>query len=274
LNAYGVRLLSLAALASVLIVGCGKGGTTVATTQPAPAPKSDPTFVEPEPAENGVVLKLDPDAKAQVANRLRGEIEVAAVPGKPSLPAEATGRSILSMDYSISVARNDASKVVLAFTSTPLKLEGKAKGQWEKMGGQEGKVSFDHRGALLEDPDSLFEGLFGAGMIAFPENPVAPGSTWSSKSYRNMPPFGEVEISEIFTYKGVEERNGKKVHRIDSTATGSIEDMKVTATYYVTEDGLPYEAAMTSVAQAPIGANGQKQPIWARFTVKVDIGPR
>ncbi len=264
----------LAAAAAVSLAGCTQGAkSTVKPPAPTP-PKFDPTFVEPEPVSNGVVLKLDPAAGAKVENRLRGEIEVASVPGRVSIPKEATGKSTLSMDYTITVAKKDASSVVLSFDSTPLTLEGKAKAEGIKPGGQKGKVSFDHRSALLEDPDNLFEGLFGAGMIAFPESPIAPGSTWSSQSSRNMPPFGEVKISETFTYRGIKERNGVKVHQIDSSATGTIEDMRVNATYYIREDGLPYEATMTSVATAPIGADAQKRPLWARFTVKVDIGPK
>jgi len=274
LSAFGVRALLFAVAAAVFLTGCQQGAkSSVKPPVPSP-PKFDPTFVEPEGVSNGIVLKLDPALDAKVENRLRGEIEVSTVPGKLSIPKEATGRSALSMDYTITVAEKDASSVVLSFDSTPLKLEGKARGEWAKQGGQKGKVSFDHRSALLEDPDSLFDGLFGAGMIAFPESRIAPGSTWSSQSARNMPPFGEVRISETFTYRGIKVRDGVKVHQIDSAATGSIEEMKVNATYYITEDGLPYEATMTSVATAPIGADAQERPIWARFIVKVDISPK
>jgi len=274
LNAFVVKTFLLAGLAAIAVSGCDGGSKTPANPPPPVQSTFDPTFVEPEPVPNGIVLKLDPVPDARIENRLRGEIEVAQVPGKPSIPKEATGKSTLSMDYKIAVAKKDASSVVLSFESTPLELEGKAQGQWEKQGGQKGEVSFDRRSALLEDPNSLFEGLFGAGMIAFPENPIGAGSTWSSQSSRNMPPFGEVKISETFIYMGIKERNGVKVHQIDSSATGTIEDMKVTATYYITEDGLPYEATMTSVAAAPIGTDSQKRPIWARFTVKVDISPK
>lgn len=274
LNAFGVKICFLAT-AALLVVGCKEEPKSV-VKPPAPiqGPAPDPTFTEPEPVANGLVLKLNPTANAKVENRLRGEIEVSTVPDKLSIPVEATGKTAVSMDYTITVAKSDASTVVLAFDSSPLKLEGKAQGEWAKQGGETGEVRFDHRGALLEDPDNLFDGLFGAGMIAFPESPIAAGSRWSSKSFRNMPPFGEVQISETFTYVGTKVRNGVKVHQIDSTATGSIEEMKVTATYYITEDGLPYEASIKSVATTPIGADGQKRPIWARFVVKVDIGPK
>jgi hypothetical protein len=276
LNAFAVKVVILAGFAALLVCGCDRGAKTTATPPPAVLPAFDPTFVEPEPLTGGygIFLRLDPKPDAKVENRLRGEIEVATVPDKLSIPVEATGKSALSMDYTITVARKDATSVELSFNSTPLKLDGKVQGQWEGLGGQKGNVRFDRRSALLEDPESLFEGLFGAGMIAFPENPIAPGSTWSSQSSRNMPPFGEVRIAETFTYRGIKERNGVKVHQIDSSATGTIEDMKVNATESITEDGLPYEAEMTSIATAPIGADAQKRPIWARFTVKVDIGPK
>lgn len=270
-----VRVALLALAGTLALAGCGQGGTRAVVKPQTSADNGfDPTFVEPKPAPGGVVLKLDPKADVKVKNELRGEIEVSAVPGKPSIPEAATGKSVLSMQYTISVARNDPSAVVLAFNSTPLKLEGKANGEWMQQGGQKGEVKFDHRGALLDDPESLFDGLFGAGMVAFPEAAVAEGSTWSSESSRNMPPFGEVRISETFTYRGTTRRNGVLVHQIDSTATGSMEEMKSTATYYITEDGLPYEATMTSVATAPIGVDARKQQIWARFVIKVNIFPQ
>ncbi len=256
----------------MLVSGCGPERVEV-KVPPLEDRASDLTFVEPEPVVEGVLLRLNPKASAKVSNALVGRIDVAPVPGKPSVPKQAIGATTISMGYTISVARADAASVSLAFTSSSLKFEGTAKGEWEQRGGQTGEVRFDRRAALLEDPASLFEGLFGAGMFVFPETAVAPGSTWSSENTRDMPPFGPVRITERFTYKGMESRDGTLVHRVDSAATGSLEGMTMSATYYVREDGLPFGASVKTKAESPIATDAEGKQVWAAFTVDVEIGP-
>jgi hypothetical protein len=203
-----------------------------------------------------------------------GDIEVWAVPGKPSIPEAALGKTKMTMDYTVTVAASDAQSVTLSFASSPLKLEGKAHGEWEQLGGQKGEVRFDRRASLLEDPSSLFEGLFGAGMLMFPESPIGPESTWSSSNTRDMPPFGPVKVEEEFTYRGLENKDGIALHRIDSTATGSLEGMTIEATYYIREDGLPHSAMIKSKAASPVTVQDDGTQVWAGFTVNVRIEPK
>lgn len=268
-----VRLIALSIL-SVLIFGCDKAPERIEVkVPPLEDGASGLTFVEPKPVANGVLLRLNPKATAKVSNALVGRIDVASVPGKPSLPKEGIGVTTISMEYTIGVANANASSVSLSFTSSPLTFEGTARGVWEQRGGQAGEVRFDRRAALLEDPTSLFEGLFGAGMFVFPETAVAPGSTWSSENTRDMPPFGPVRITERFIYKGMETREGTRVHRVDSTATGSLEGMTMSATYYVREDGLPFAASVKTRAATPIATDADGKQVWAGFAVDVEIGP-
>jgi hypothetical protein len=222
----------------------------------------------------GVVLRLNPTAAASVSSTLVGKIDVSAVPGKESVPPEAIGETAMAMDYTVTVDLSSGQGVLLKFDSSPLRLSGKAQGEWQGLGGQKGEVRFDERGALLEDPSSLFEGLFGAGMVIYPESPIGPGSTWSSSNTRDMPPFGPVKIEEKFVYRGKEEIGGVSVHRIDSTATGSLEGMTMTATYFVREDGLPLSATIKTKASAPITVKDDGTQVWAAFTVDVEIKPR
>ncbi|MEO7454306.1 MAG: hypothetical protein ABIV13_06045 [Fimbriimonadales bacterium] len=257
-----------------LLAGCGGDPASTNHTMPPPEPTSDLTFVEPTPVVGGVQLRLKPAADASVSSTLIGNIDVWQVEGKNSIPPEAVGKSTMSMDYTVTVSSVEAGKVLLAFDSSPLKLTGKAQGEWQQLGGQKGEVRFDDRGALLEDPSSLFEGLFGAGMVMYPESPIGPGSTWSSSNTRDMPPFGPVKVDEKFVYRGKEDVNGVSVHRIDSTATGSLEGMTMTATYYVRDDGLPFAATIKTKASAPIAVQDDGTQVWAGFTVDVEIKPK
>jgi hypothetical protein len=267
-----VRLSWLPLLAVVL--GCNGDKPAANVDIPEPAPVSDLTFKEPTPVPGGEELRLNPKAGAVISSSLVGDIEVWKVDGKPSIPETALGKSRMLMDYSVRVASSNSGDVTLAFESSPLKLEGKAQGEWHKLGGQKGEVRFDRRAGLLEDPSNLFEGLFGAGMVMFPESPIAPGSTWSSSNTRDMPPFGPVMIKEVFTYKGIENKNGLALHRIDSTATGSLEGMTIDATYYVREDGLPHSARINSKAASPVASTDDGTQVWAGFTVNVRIDPK
>lgn len=257
-----------------LLVGCAGQDPATTATVPAPETSSDLTFVEPTPVPGGIELRLAPAADASLSRSLVGAIDVWAVPGKTSLPPRAEGKSRMLMDYTISVASVDAGSVSLTFESSPLKLEGKAQGEWQLLGGQKGEVRFDRRAALLEDPSSLFEGLFGAGMLVFPESPIGQGSTWSSTNTRDMPPFGPVKVEEKFTYKGTESKSGETLHRIDSTATGSLEGMVMEATYFVRKDGLPHSATIRSKAASPIAVQDDGTQVWAGFTVNVEIKPK
>ena len=264
-------LLCLAAL-----IGCGDKPPAVAPTTSAPPPEavSDLVFTEPKPVPGGVVLRLNPKSNTATESSLVGVIDVWSVPGKISVPKDAVGRSKISMDFKTRVAAADATAVTLGFESGTLQMEGKAKGEWEMLGGQRGEVRFDRRGALLADQSNLFEGLFGAGMLIFPESPVGPGSTWSSENTRDMPPFGPVKLKEQFTYKGKEKKDGLDLHRIDSTASGSLEGMSITATYYIREDGLPHSSSIRSKASTPIATNDDGSQMWAGFTVNVEIRPK
>jgi hypothetical protein len=269
-NVVNVRI---AIPALILVLGCGEPQTQEPVKAPPLPTQSDLTLVEPKPAPSGVALRLNPKAGASVTNTLRGEIDVEKVPGMGQLPAKAIGKTRISMDYSVSVADSDASSVTLAFESSPLKLEGVAQGNWEQLGGQKGEVRFDRRAGILEDPMSLFEGLFGAGMVLFPESPIARGSTWSSENTRDMPPFGPVKVKESFTYRGLETHDGAEVHRIDSKASG-LEGMKMSATYLVRKDGLPHGATIETHAKTLVATAEDGTEVWAAITVKVQIEPR
>ena len=266
-----VKLFWLPLLA--VLVGCNGERNATTPTPPPTTAESDLTFNEPAPVPGGVELRLNPVAGAEVSSALVGDIEVWSVPGKPSVPESALGKSRMLMDYVVRVGSSDSGSVTLAFESSSLKLEGKAQGEWQQLGGQKGEVRFDRRAALLEDPSSLFEGLFGAGMVMFPESPIGPGSTWSSSNTRDMPPFGPVMVEETFTYKGTENKDGIALHRIDSTATGSLEGMTIEATYFIREDGLPHSATIKSKAASPIAVQDGTQ-VWAGFTVNVKIEPK
>ena len=259
----------------VALAGCnGDDNKTATTVMSPPEAVSDLEFVEPAAVPGGVELRLKPEAGEAYQQEMVGDIEVWPVPGKPSVPEKAIGKTRMTMDYTVEVANADVQSVSLAFESSSLKLEGKAQGEWQQLGGQKGEVRFDRRAALLQDPSSLFEGLFGAGMIMFPESPIGPGSTWSSSNTRDMPPFGPVKVQEEFTYRGTENKDGIALHRIDSVATGSLEGMTIEATYYVREDGMPYSATIKSKAAAPISVQEDGTQVWAGFTVNVEIKPK
>jgi hypothetical protein len=224
--------------------------------------------------EGGIELRLNPKADTAIDQMLTGVIDITQTPEKNTVSKDAIGTSKISMEYSIRVAHADAGSVFLDFSSSPLAMEGKAKGAWEQLGGQRAEIRFDRRAALLEDPSSLFEGLFGTGMLMFPQSKIAPGSVWSAKNTRDMPPFGPVHITETFTYKGLEQKRGIKVHHIESVGSGSLEGMTMKGTYFIREDGLPHSATISTKASSPIAVDANDRKIWADFRVVVRTYPK
>ena len=258
----------------VIVAGCNGKDSPAPVAAPPEEVASDLSFTEPKPVPNGVRLRLNPKPGISFTQILSGTIEVGPTPGKASIPTGAAGKSKITMDYTMRVVSSDAGSVTVAFSSTPLKMVGKAQGAWEQLGAKAAEMRFDRRAGLLEDPKSLFEGLFGTGMMMFPESPIGPGSTWSSENTRDMPPFGPVMIKETFIYKGTETRNGLKVHRIDSRASGSLEGMQMHATYLIRDDGMPYSATIDSSASSPIAVNQDGTKVWANFHVVVRTSPK
>lgn len=94
-------------------------------------------------------------------------------------------------------------------------------------------VDVDSRGRLLTPTSALVSDLQTIGFVPLPEKRVAPGATWSLSGERTWPLLGKVTVKETFTYRGIEQLDGRKVYRIDQRVQGSLSSITTEATYYL-----------------------------------------
>ncbi|HET6645263.1 MAG TPA: hypothetical protein VFG65_07170 [Fimbriimonadales bacterium] len=257
-------------LALCTVIGCS-GGQVEAPKKVRPTPHVAPgTVVHESPrATKGELLRLKMKPGAVYDRRLTATIVTTAAPGsKP--PAGALGTTTVAMQYKTEVLSAGSGVQTVKITSTPLKVEKPgASGQWVPQG-EAGEITMDERGAVLTDIKGMVSGLYGVGIIPFPEKAVAKGSSWSSTSVRDMPPFGEVEIEEKFSYVG---DAGDGLYRIDSLGTGSLGGMKISAKYlYRRADGSLHSADVYTSAE--VALPGDKAGSKIRLAVSLKVRPR
>lgn len=94
-------------------------------------------------------------------------------------------------------------------------------------------IDVDTRGRVLTPTDALVSAIQTIGYVPLPEKRVAPGATWSLSGERSWPLLGKVSVTETFTYRGSEQMDGRKVHRVDQLVQGSMDSIKTEATYYL-----------------------------------------
>lgn len=94
-------------------------------------------------------------------------------------------------------------------------------------------IDVDARGRVLTPTDALVSAIQTIGYVPLPEKRVAPGATWSLSGERSWPLLGKVSVTETFTYRGAEQMDGRKVHRVDQLVRGSIDSIRTEATYYL-----------------------------------------
>ena len=252
------------------VIGCS-GGQVEAPKKAQPTPHVAPGTVVHESARaaGGDLLRLKMKPGTVYDRRLTATIVTTAPQGsKP--PAGALDTTTVAMEYKAEVLGAGGGVQKVKITSTPLKIEKpNASGQWVPQG-ETGEITMDERGAVLTDVKGMVSGLYGVGIIPFPEKAIAKGSSWSSTSVRDMPPFGEVRIEEKFTFQG---NAGDGLYRVDSTGTGSLGGMKINAKYlYRGADGSLHSADVFTSAE--VSLPGDKAGSKIRLAVSLKVRPK
>lgn len=271
---------------AVCLIGCNATEKPLAQqpSQASPAiqqkPKSeraaiDAPIVEPiKTKSRGTPLRLSLNVGDKQSHILQGSIQVKALANSPPPPPQALQTSTFKIIYTKEVTSIENGIATLKVTSTPLEVEKKeARGQWVARG-QKGEIKIDARGRVYSDLEGLVSGVLGFGLIPFPNNNVEKGSVWKRTISRNMPPFGDVRLDEMYTFEGKMLRDGVPVYKISMKGAGSLPGLQIRAQYfYRIPTGALYGGDLRESAIIAVPGTEAK-PSRVRITVVASARPK
>lgn len=236
---------------SALAVVIGLGTSSCSTKKQAQVPaKSEPQGVEKraepqDPAPPIVRLDppemLEPNADAPRGDLLRlrlkeGYEEVRVFEGQARIRLAGAEPIMQRIRARVKVEVQQVDGDVYAIRLAPTAITVGEDGRDNQAGlltKEPALIDVDSRGRVLTPTDAIVNAIQTIGFVPLPEKRVAPGATWSLTGVRTWPLLGEVRVTEEFTYRGVEQQGGRKVHRIEHHVRGSLDSVTTEATYYL-----------------------------------------
>ncbi|HWP31588.1 MAG TPA: hypothetical protein VNK96_07690 [Fimbriimonadales bacterium] len=239
--------------------------------QTAPA-RPEATVIEPErDYPNGVPLRVVFQPGEKVTRKIKGKIEVLLDKKQLRKGEKPKATSLLEVVYTSTTHAVKDGIAELEISSEPVKVQTDSgePGYWQA---ENSTVKIDEYARVFSETTNVVRGIHGIGFIPFPKKRVIPGSTWKSVTNREVPLLGLMRVTEKYTYKGIQEANGKKTWRIDLLVQDSAKRFGSTGSYFFdTENGQLVEAAVTMRFEGDIETpTGQKRHAKVIFFVRVE----
>lgn len=239
--------------------------------QTTPA-RTEVTVIEPEKDyPDGVLLRVSFRPGEKVTRKIKGTIEVLLDTKQLRKGEKPKATSQLEVVYT-SLTRSMQNGIAeLEITSEPVKVQtGSGEpGYWQA---ENSTVKIDECARVFSETTNVVRGIHGIGFIPFPKKRVIPGSTWKSLTNREVPLLGLMRVTEKYTYKGIQDANGKKTWRIDLLVQDSAKRFGSSGSYFFdSENGQLVEAAVTMRFEGDIETpTGQKRHAKVSFFVRVE----